>query len=122
MRQQLAQGRKEQEQLEAHHQHCLEKINDLRYNNGELKRLNEKIAQLHHKEIEMIRKEIAHSEPTAHERERRMAREKEALEKKLESCAEVAKEMEEYYTGEIRKLKETVKSKEDEARALTREL
>lgn len=69
----------------------------------------------------MMRKEIAHSEPT-HERERRLAREKEALEKKLESCAEVAKEMEAYYTGEIRKLREVVKSRDEEVRALAREL
>lgn len=47
----MALGRQEREQLEAHNQHCQEKINDLRYNNGELKSLNEKITQLHLKEI-----------------------------------------------------------------------
>lgn len=70
----------------------------------------------------MIRKEITHSEPAIHDRERRLAKEKEVLEKKLESCAEVAKEMEAYYTGEIRKLKEAVKSKDEEVRVLAREL
>lgn len=53
----------------------------------------------------MIKKEIGHNEPATHERERRLGKEKEMLEKKLESCAEIAKEMEAYYTGEIRKLK-----------------
>ena len=70
----------------------------------------------------MLKKEITHSEPPTHERERRLGKDKEVLEKKLESCAEIAKEMEAYYTSEIRKLKELVKSKEEEVRALAREL
>lgn len=72
----------------------------------------------------MIKKEAGHSESAPHERERerRLGKEKEVLEKKLESCAEIAKEMEGYYTSEIRRLKEVVKGKDEEVRALAREL
>lgn len=37
-------------------QNQTEKIMDLRYNNGELKSLNEKLTLLHQKELEMLKK------------------------------------------------------------------
>lgn len=48
----------------------------------------------------MMRKEAQHEGvPLWQERERRLMKEKESLEKKLESCAEITKEMESYYTN-----------------------
>jgi hypothetical protein len=77
-----------------------EKVNDLKYNNAELKNLNERTTHLHMKEIEMMRKEAQQEgAPLWQERERRLMKEKESLEKKLESCAEITKEMENYYTN-----------------------
>lgn len=40
----------------------------------------------------------------------------------MESCAEIAKEMENYYVTEIKKLKETLRTKEEDIRNLNREL
>lgn len=114
----------EKQALESANQNYAEKVNDLKYNNAELKSLNDRTTQLHLKEIEMLKKEAAQADLPAQvqERERRLLREKEGLEKKLESCAEIAKEMEDYYVGEIRKLKEALKQREEEVRNLNKEL
>jgi hypothetical protein len=75
----------EKQQLEASNRNYQEKVNDLKYNNAELKNLNERTSQLHTKEIEMIKKEVAHNDniPQSQEREKRLVKEKEGLEKKL---------------------------------------
>ena len=46
----------------------------------------------------MISKEAEHA-PHSQEREKKLIKDKEALEKKLESCAEIVKEMENFYDG-----------------------
>lgn len=51
----------EKQQLEAANRNYQEKVNDLKYNNAELKNLNERTTQLHNKEIEMMKKEAAHN-------------------------------------------------------------
>jgi hypothetical protein len=49
----------------------------------------------------MIKKEREHHENGMNyqDRERKLMKEREMYEKKLESCAEIAKEMENYYTN-----------------------
>ena len=47
----------EKEQLEGQLRSCREKIDDLKYNNQELKNLNEKSTLLYEKELNMLRKE-----------------------------------------------------------------
>jgi hypothetical protein len=52
----------EREQLEIVNRTYLEKIEDLKYHNGELKNLNEKMNHLHSREIEMMRREALQPE------------------------------------------------------------
>lgn len=57
IKEQLSNVLTEKEHLETTNRSLHEKIEDLKYHNGELRSLNEKMANLHSREIEMLRRE-----------------------------------------------------------------
>lgn len=64
----------EKEQTEATILALQEKISDLKYNNGQLKSLNEKLTHLHSKEIDMMRREALQS--SSNDQEKKLLKEK----------------------------------------------
>lgn len=123
MRQELISCLKEKDQLALANKSCLEKIEDLRYHNGELKMLNEKMGRLHEREIAMVRKEASGGEEEElRERERIAVRERERLERQLEEVARVAGEMEHYYMQEIRGKQDIIAQQQMEIGRLAEEL
>ena len=73
----------------------------MKYHNGELKSINDKITKLHEREINMLQKESVGGQQLRdlEERERAMGRERDRVEKQLAEVARVAGEMEAYYMG-----------------------
>lgn len=82
------------------------------------------MAELHSREIEMMKRESLESEHLreVEDREKLAAREKDLLSRQLQEVVKVAAEMEEYYVAEFKKKNDQLLAKEQELASLQKSL